>query len=69
MLKCVRGVPVVKHNEMGTAEPERGDLTQIILFHGAVIFENQMHFHTVTQTHLTSRVTSSEESVNFLYDP
>jgi len=27
MLKCVRGVPVVKCNEMGTAEPERGDLT------------------------------------------
>ena len=39
------------------------------LFHGAVIFENQMHLYRVTQTHLTSRVTSCEESVKLLYDP
>jgi hypothetical protein len=57
MLNCVRVVPVVKHNEMGAAEPEARDLMQINVFHGAVIFENQKHLHRVIQTQLTSRVT------------
>jgi hypothetical protein len=62
--------PVVKNNDMGAAEPETRALVQINLFHGAVISENQMPLHRVTQrTQLTSRVTSCEESVMLLYDP
>jgi hypothetical protein len=69
MLNCVRCVPAVRHNETGTAERETRDVIQIILFHGAENFENQMHLHRVTQTQVTSRGISCVESVKLLYGP